>query len=303
MDRMNDDSPTLEQDASLDEPLRRVAYEAGMMLGLEAVRDEQHYHRRRLTRHQYWLHGFGTLAGMAVRAEPASHPNPDDHITVRLIVGPGLGIDGLGREVLVHEPYCVHLGEWIAAQSQARLAEGHDAGSGRLWLKVTVRQRECQVARQPVLARKLNLGTDAVQPSRIADSVQIELIPELPPADTDDRYRPWGGHPPVSGDIDDTPPELTAAEHAQIAAVGNEVHAAQLRMHARLLHALDDSGVTPRELATRFEDGARLLLARISLEADDIDDIVVNPQRISINNLVRPFLTSASQLAWLARQP
>ena len=37
-----DDRPTLEQDATLDETLRRVAYEAGMMLGLEATRDEQH---------------------------------------------------------------------------------------------------------------------------------------------------------------------------------------------------------------------------------------------------------------------
>ena len=50
-----DDLPTLEQDDQLAEPLRRVSYEAGMMLGLEATRDEQAYHRRRLTRHQYWL--------------------------------------------------------------------------------------------------------------------------------------------------------------------------------------------------------------------------------------------------------
>ena len=43
-----DDLPTLEQDDQLAEPLRRVAYEAGMMLGLSATRDEQAYHRRRL---------------------------------------------------------------------------------------------------------------------------------------------------------------------------------------------------------------------------------------------------------------
>ena len=48
--------------------------------------------------------------------------------------------------------------------------------------------------------------------------------------------------------------------------------------------------------------GARLLLARIRIDASDIDNIVVNPQRIQVNNLVRPFLTTASQLAWLNRQ-
>jgi hypothetical protein len=46
-----------------------------------------------------------------------------------------------------------------------------------------------------------------------------------------------------------------------------------------------------------------LLLARISISVADINAILVNPQLISINNLVRPFLATASQLAWLARQP
>ena len=44
-----EDNPILEQDATLDSPLRKVAYEAGMLLGLEATQEEQDYHRRRLT--------------------------------------------------------------------------------------------------------------------------------------------------------------------------------------------------------------------------------------------------------------
>jgi hypothetical protein len=46
-----------------------------------------------------------------------------------------------------------------------------------------------------------------------------------------------------------------------------------------------------------------LLLARICITTTDVNAIVVNPQRISINNLVRPFMVNAGQLAWLARQP
>ena len=38
-----EDLSALEQDDQMAEPLRRVAYEAGMMLGLEATRDEQAY--------------------------------------------------------------------------------------------------------------------------------------------------------------------------------------------------------------------------------------------------------------------
>lgn len=302
-----DDFTTLKQDATLEEPLRRVAYEAGMMLGLEATRDEQAYHRRRLNRHQYWLHGYGTLAGMRVSIAPATHPNSIDDITVRILVSPGIGIDGLGREVLIHEPYCINLGEWLAAQSESHLREGYDDDGDTLWLKVCVRQRDCEVAQQPVLARKLNLSTDAVQPSRIADSVMLELIPELPP-EADDGFQPWGCHNPIANadeSLDDAALPLTAAEQATVAAVNPATDpsaAAQLALHARLLYALDGSGVNTHDLNEQFELGARLLLARIAITTSDINTLVVNPNLISINNLVRPFLVSASQLAWLARQ-
>lgn len=291
-----DDRPTLEKDATLDETLRRVAYEAGMMLGLEATRDEQQYHRRRLTRHQYWLHGYGTLAGMAVHMEPAAHPNDTDPVSVRLIVGPGLGIDGLGREVLIHEPYCIDLGQWLAVQSETHLREGYDDDQDRLYLNVMVRQKDCPVAAQPVLARKLNLSTDAVQPSRIADSVLLELIPGLPEP-TEDRYFPWACHAPVAAGL----PSLTADEQATLNAAAGGTRA-QLDLHARLLHALDGGGVATRNLSDELEEGARLLLARITLRTTDVNAVIVNPQRIAINNLVRPFIVSASQLAWLSRQ-
>lgn len=299
MSAIVNDNVTVEQDADLETPLRRVAYEAGMLLGLEATREEQSYHRRRLTRRQYWLDGAGTLAGMAVSIDPATSDNPDSNITVRVLVGPGVGIDGLGREVLVHEAYCVDLGDWLAAQNETTLNEGYDAGNELLWLKVSVRHKDCAVAQQPVLARKLNLSTDPVQPSRIADSVQLELAAELPP-DPETAYRPWAAHPPVP----DTPTSLTDAEQATLAAAEAESDGAGrlMNLHARLLHALDD-GVRAQAVADALEDSASLLLARISIQVADLNDIVVNPERISVNNLVRPFLVTPSQLAYLSRQP
>lgn len=295
-----EDLPTLEQDDQLAEPLRRVAYEAGMMLGLEATRDEQAYHRRRLTRHQYWLHGFGTLAGMRVSMTPDSHDNATDHLEdLQLRVGPGVGIDGLGREVMVHEQHCIRLGQWLAAQPESTLLEGFDSDQNELWLKVTVRHKDCPVARQPVLTRKLNAGTDTVQPSRTADSVQLELIPERPPGTAEERFTPWGSHNPVDDDM----PGLSDDEQQTLSDLedGNSAAGQQLALHARLLHALDNNGLSTHNLAHELEDGARLLLARIRIETDDVSGVVVNPGLIHINNLVRPFLATASQLAWLAR--
>ena len=298
-----EDLGTLEQDAALAEPLRRVAYEAGMMLGLEATRDEQAYHRRRLNRHRYWMHGFGTLAGMRVTLSSSPAEGPDDPTTVRLMVGPGIGIDGLGREVLIHETYCINLGEWLAAQTETHLREGYDDDADTLWLKVCVRQKDCAVAKQPVLARKLNLSTDAVEASRNAESIQLELIPELPESAAEE-YKPWACHAAIA-DADralaDAPLALTAAEQATAAAVTGPEAAAQLALHARLLFALDRSGVSAGVLHDELEIGARLLLARVAITVTDVNAIVVNAGLVSINNLVRPFLTTPSQQAWLAR--
>jgi len=293
-----DDVSTLKQDAELAEPLRRVAYEAGMMLGLEATRDEQAYHRRRLNRHQYWLNGYGTLAGMVVSKSPDSHENDIDDLTVRLIVSPGIGIDGLGREVLIHETHCINLGEWLAAQTESHLREGYIDADDLLWLKVYVRQKDCPVAKQPVAARKLNMGTDPVQPSRISDSIRLELIPE-PPGDPANPDGLWSGQQVLAEDL----PALSQAEldYLQEVTDANADAGAQLGLHARLLHALDN-GLDSRDLENQLESGARLLLAQISISVTDINDITVNPELIEINNLVRPFLMTASQLAWLARQ-
>jgi hypothetical protein len=304
---MNDfveDTDDLELDASFEKPLRRVAYEAGMLLGLEATRDEQAYHRRRLNRHQYWLHGYGTLAGMAVSVSPATAVN-NNPILTRLIVNPGVGIDGLGREILIHEPYGIDLGEWLHAQNATQLYTGYNDTTNVLHLKITVRQLDVPVGLQPVLARKLNLSTDAVQPSRMTDSIQLEIIPELPPT-ADDRYKPWAAHHSISNT---TPSALNTTESTYLTSVttANAEAGAQLQLHARLLHCLDENGVSADVAADQLEESARLLLARIEIDVADLDALlainenlpVVNPNLIRVNNLVRPFLVTPGQLSYL----
>src|SRR5262245_48962607 len=92
------DPALLAHDADLATPLARVAYEEGMLLGLEAKRAEQDYHRRRFSRHQAWLHGAGTIAGLHVSVTDSALGS------AVLTVHAGLGIDGLGRELQLVEP-------------------------------------------------------------------------------------------------------------------------------------------------------------------------------------------------------
>jgi hypothetical protein len=309
MSDFTENTDSLEADASFEKPLRRVAYEAGMLLGLEATRDEQAYHRRRLSRHQYWLQGYGTLAGMRVSIDPLTPPN-NNPTTTRMLVGQGVGIDGLGREVLIREPYGIDLGDWLHAQDATRLHTGYNDTTNVLHLKVTVRHQEVPVGLQPVLARKLNLSTDAVQPSRTVDSILLELIPEVPPTSVETKFHPWAAHDPVN---DATPAGLTGVEsdYLETAIDANATAGAQLQLHARLLHCLDDKGISAQLAADELEEGARLLLARIEIDIPDLDALLeikegqplVNPNNIRVNNLVRPFLVTASQLSYLLANP
>lgn len=291
------DTATLAQDAALAEPLRRVAYEAGMLLGLEATRDEQAYHRRRLTRQQYWLHGAGTVAGLRVRVETSPAPNP----RVRLLVGPGIGIDGLGRELLVHETHCLDLADWLGAQGQTTLAEGFEVSTNRLRLRVSARYQDCPVAAQPVLARQLNLGTDAVAASRIADAVALELDVEPPPAPgVQPAFNPWPLHPALDADL----PTLPAEEAAALAAAEavSAQAGARLRMQLRVLHLLDDADWRAPEALEDLLARVRLPLARVEITTADPATLAASltAAAVSVDNLAaRPFLPTAAQLDYL----
>lgn len=295
------DTATLRADAALSEPLRRVAFEAGMLLGLEATRDEQAYHRRRLTRAQYWLHGAGTIAGMRVSIDPTQSADPDTDSLVRLLVSPGVGIDGLGRELLLTETHCLDLREWLRAQDRAWLLGGFDDTSDRLHLGVFARYQDCPVGLQPVLARKLNLGTDPVQPSRIADAVLLELD-LLDPAAPLDRLGAWPLHGPLQGPEAGPLPDLSDEEQATLAALPADADGerARLELRLRLLHLFDRPWAAPA-LAADLLALVRVPLARVTLATTDpATDLVVNPGRIRLDNLSRPFVPTAAQLAALA---
>ncbi|PPD33535.1 MAG: hypothetical protein CTY19_07220 [Methylomonas sp.] len=313
MTAMQDQS--LISDGKFEEALKRVVFEPGMLLGVEATTSEQDYHRRRLVRHHYWLHGYGTLSGLVVSLD-ADEPETADaaesakHVLTKLIVSPGVGIDGLGREVSSHEPYCINLQDWLEAHSDQLIWPaangGYDSSDNSLWLKVTFRYQEQPSGLQPVMATQINAGTDPVQPSRLKDCILLELIPEKPLFD-DPAFAPWG--PPAYLDPlkaghahgvapDDPTTVLNLQEQAYLAthAQSNGV----LAMNAAMLHALG-TGKSALDRQASETDAARTLLARIRIQLDSGRKVISNPQRIQINNLLRPFVSTPQQLLSLHR--
>lgn len=301
---------SLGPDGHFEEPLKRVSYQPGMLLGLEATRAEQEFHRRRLTRHAYWLHGSGTVAGLRVSIKGDDPGNDTKQVRVHLHVGPGIGIDGLGREVTVAEPYCVDLGAWLTTQFKdknediwnALIRDGYSEADKQLWLKVTMRYQDCPSGLQPVLATEINASTDPVEPSRIKDCVLFELVAERP-GDAEAADHPFAAHKALPEWDEDLTTQLGTLEKKHLEDATGAAKQ-QLERGARLLYSLgdDNQALLPREAyATTVAELARTLLARVSIRLTDDRDLIVNPRRIEVDNLVRPFLFNATTLADLVR--
>ena len=72
-------------------------------------------------------------------------------------------------------------------------------------------------------------------------------------------------------------------------------------MAARLIYGLNDDS-TALETVRDIEQIAPVPLAQISIDLRDDDTAFVHPDHVTVNNLVRPMIATASQLDWLARQ-
>lgn len=304
-DRRDDEGADLARlvsDRDAASPLERVFHAPGVMLGVEAMQAEQGYHQRRLTRHARGLLGRGTLFGLAVAIDQEAADSPeairDAERDIRVLVGAGAAIDGLGREMVVPQTYYLNLNDWVKAESGDRLVQARRGAE--FHFQVTLRHRDCRHAYQPALADFVNASTDAVVPARLADAFLIELAPVPADADPDaaeDPRAPWSRQAAA-------PLALTAAETAWAAAAG--VTAAETaRRVARLARGVPPSMRAADDAADPDPAAlARVLLARLRVTGIDPDADPFDPQRvaglalagIAVNNLVRAFLPLPSAL-------
>ena len=304
---------TLTEKAELDhlqlaKPLERVNYTAGMMLSLEAINAEQRYHRQRVNRLQYWFHGAGTLLGLAVKqVAPVTAPAGDDQ-SLRLVVSPGIAIDGLGRELLCHEPYCVNLRDWLEAQKasdSAFLQHALNADKSAIQLSVTIRYQAASSGLQPVLARTINGGIDPVQPSRAKDALLLEILPgALPSAKVP---FPRAGLAQVPVDTQALDKWLSQTEQEHIAGLTSDRERQLALQQLQLLYGVD-SKVDALELEGQYQSLARVLLAVIKIPlrppkvGQPLISPILHPAEVRINNLIRSFITTPDQLRWLYLQ-
>jgi hypothetical protein len=160
------------------DPFVRLAYQFGMMLGVDEFQQEQGYHltKRRLSLRLFV--GYGLVWGGAVSARV----NGD---ATTLTVSPLLALDELGRELWLKGPCTLDLAQW---SEENGLGDGTPA-------YLTVRYRPCSAAPVPAVAAACDESALPTMPSRVLEDAECELrldAPE-PPLDLAGNASPMQG--------------------------------------------------------------------------------------------------------------
>ena len=99
-------------------PFQDLRVASGMLLGTEDFHVMLGNPRGKMRLHQSWLHGSGVVWGLPVDL---------DEKEGLLQVGPGLAVDGWGRELRVEQQQCLSLREWARKWLEHHLTEAGGA--------------------------------------------------------------------------------------------------------------------------------------------------------------------------------
>jgi hypothetical protein len=271
---------------SRPQPPDRVYYANGALLDQEDFTVEQIYHRGRMGRALAYLHGHGTVAGL----EAAIQQQDEENV---LMIGAGLALDRLGRQIEVPRAACLRIDHWFQSQiddekGRDRLVNSFRSGSGGtpdgVVVDVFIKFEVCERGKQPAFATGNFDALDAVAPSRLRDSYLLELVIR---EETAVPIPPFPDFPDLTGL---TPEQIRATV-----------------IDYKLQEAWKDSTAWqgPGETLLHLEehvtsqDGTEVLLARLLIPA------VSPPLRrdlnvpIVVDNSLRRFVFSTAELVWL----
>lgn len=174
--------PTLVMTASVKKtalesrPLERVHYFPRQLITAEDMVAEQQYFQQKLRRHNRFLHGWGVVCGLAVRAAPA------DNEPWRVSISSGYALSPQGDEIYVPEVVCIDLAK-CGLETSADLCEpGRTTTRIPRERKLFVAIRYVECPSRPVRIHPAGCGCDggACEHSRIRDDYQIGCLSELP---------------------------------------------------------------------------------------------------------------------------
>jgi hypothetical protein len=148
------------------DPLKRVNYTYGMVLGVDEFKQEQTYFLAKNRAHNRLAHGYGTICGLHVQIVTA----PDLEVQVTC----GSAINPQGQEIHVQQLMCSRINDWLNANKTA-LQAVFGIPPFELPVCVVLCYRECPTDVVPVPGEPCRTQQDAMAPSHIAESFQLKL--------------------------------------------------------------------------------------------------------------------------------
>ena len=167
------------------DPTKHVNFELGMILGVEEFQQEFAY----LSNRDQWtareLHGYGTVCGLRVSAEPAGAPDG-----CHIVVEPGAAVSPRGQVIRVPSAQCAKLNSWLTAHRDEVLQ--HAVG-GAIRPYVVLCFQECTVDPVPIPGEPCRSEDDSQKPSRVKDDYLLELRWDPPDQRHEDAIREFVG--------------------------------------------------------------------------------------------------------------
>ena len=252
-------------------PFQDLRVASGMLLGTEDFHVMLGNPRGKMRLHQSWLHGSGVVWGLPVELDEAEG---------LLEVGPGLAVDGWGRELRIEQQQCLSLREWARKWLERHLAEAgtpaaapttdrrpcgcppspgsthdpdqhdddeeEDCGcpTHEACVYVVVRADLCLDRLVPALADPCDTARGHNEESRVLELARVEVVDDLVA-----EWRPYPRLRALLGIDPDSPyaaPDGEAADAAmRVAAAPPDRRAAALLAEVRCLAARDATELRP----------------------------------------------------------
>jgi hypothetical protein len=155
-------------------PFYALRYHFGMLLGVDDFETEQAYHRAKARLHNAWLHREGVIWGFNVGLDNGRH---------EIRVKPGLALDAAGHELHLEADACVNIGQWFAMRENDpgfEIATDEDGGK-TFDAHVVIRFKACLTRQVPALLEPCDNGNTGTAYSRVFETVEILLLPNLSP--------------------------------------------------------------------------------------------------------------------------
>jgi hypothetical protein len=254
------------------DPTKRVNYQLGLVLGEDEFRQDQFHHRERDHLATRALHGYGTLAGLAVSYDP---------VTDKVEIEPGLAVDAAGHLICVPVRYCGSLGGWVRQHAE----RDEVSGGVPTTLYLSLCWTECATDDVPIPSDSCLTAEDSRAASRLKDSFEIRLSTAPPELVGETAMTPTG----------DSLDLLVAELHGLVDAPSSPPYPA--------IDAALRSWVVGRRPEVRGGDSCLcapdetcLLLARIDFAVDVSDPDTLIVDNVTVDDSERPILVTTRLL-------